>query len=76
MHHVGPPSEALLGTADIQSLASMGSSFAFVDAMRIAPISRRLAIQLAVQAAVPLIPVIILGTPTPELVREVMKMVM
>ena len=52
----------------------MGNSFALVDAMTIAPITRRLILQLAIQTALPLIPVIILGTPTPELVRAVMKM--
>jgi len=74
VHYVEPPTEPLLGTGDVQSLADMGNSFALVDAMSIAPITRRLILQLAIQTALPLIPVIILGTPTPELVRAVMKM--
>jgi hypothetical protein len=73
--HNERPSEPLLGTSDIQSLSDMGQSFALVDAMTIAPITKRLILQIAVQSALPLIPVIILGTPTPELVRAVMKMV-
>jgi hypothetical protein len=67
--------ELLLGTGDIQSLADLGNSFAFVEGMRIAPISKRLVLQLAAQAALPLAPVILFGTPTPELVHAVMKMV-
>jgi len=67
VHNSEPPSEPLLGTSDIQSLANMGSSYRLVDAMRIAPISKRLVVRLALQAALPLIPVIILGTPVPEL---------
>jgi len=67
-------SEELLGTGDIQSLADMGNSFALVDAMTIAPITKRLVLQLTAQAALPLIPVIVLGTPTPELVHAIIKM--
>ena len=76
VHRDGPPSEPLLGTGDIQSLADLGNSFALIERMRIAPISKRLALQIAGQAAIPLVPVIILGTPAPELVRAVMKMVL
>jgi hypothetical protein len=65
----------LLGTGDIQSLADMGNSFAFIEGMRIAPISRKLALQIAGQAAIPLVPLILLGTPAPELIRAVTKMV-
>jgi hypothetical protein len=75
VHPTAQPSEALLGTGDIQSLADLGNSFALVDAMRIAPISKRLVLQIAVQAGLPLVPVIILGTPAPELINEVLKMV-
>jgi hypothetical protein len=75
VHCVRPPSEALLGTGDIQSLADLGNSFAFIQSMRIAPISRKLSLQIAGQAAIPLVPLIILGTPAPELMRAVMKMV-
>jgi hypothetical protein len=43
--------------------------------MRIAPITKLLVLQLGAQAAIPLVPVIIMGTPTPELVNDVLKMV-
>jgi hypothetical protein len=75
VHSSAPPSEALLGTADIQSLADLGNSFSLIDDMRIAPISRKLILQLASWAVVPLIPAIIFGTPTPVLLEELMKMV-
>ncbi len=75
VHSIERPSESLLGTGDIQSLADMGNSFGLVEAMRIAPITKRLILQLAAQTAAPLIPLIIFGTPTPELVRAVMKLV-
>jgi hypothetical protein len=72
--NIEAPTEPLLGTGDIQSLADMGNSFAFVEKMSVVPITKRLVLQLAVQAALPLIPVIILGTPTAELIRAVIKM--
>jgi len=75
VHRLGENSEPLLGTSDIQSLADMGNSFAFVDAMRIAPISKILILQLVAQAALPLIPVILIATPMPELVRALIKMI-
>lgn len=75
VHNSEPLSKTLLGSSDIRSLADMGNSFGFVDAMRISPITKRLVLQLGGQAALPLIPVIIFGTPTPELIHAVMKMV-
>jgi hypothetical protein len=75
VHRTAEPSESLLGTSDIQSLADMGNSFSFVNAMMIAPISKITVLQLAAQAALPLIPVILIGTPAPELIRAIIKMV-
>jgi hypothetical protein len=75
VHRTTAPAEPLLGTSDIQSLADMGNSFSFVNAMLIAPINKALVLQLAAQAALPLLPVILIGTPAPELIKAVIKMV-
>ena len=75
VHSSNQSNEPLLGTGDIQSLADLANSYAVVREMEIAPISKRLAIQLAVQASLPLIPIIIVGTPTSELVNAILKMV-
>ncbi|HTS57674.1 MAG TPA: hypothetical protein VMH03_09005 [Terriglobales bacterium] len=74
VHYGERPAEPLLGTGDIQSLADLGNSFGLVKAMNIAPITKSLLVQLGAQTVLPLLPVIVLGTPTPELVRAVMKM--
>ena len=76
VHCATTPSEPMLGTPDLQSLADLGNSFAFIENMRKAPISRKLIQQLVAWTAIPLIPIVVFGTPTPELVREVMKMIM
>jgi hypothetical protein len=71
-----PPAEPLLGTSDIQSLADLGNSFTIIEEMSLAPITKRLVVQLAVLAAAPLIPVILVFTPTSEIVNALVKMVM
>lgn len=76
VHGSGGSSEPILGTGDIQSLADMGNSFELVQAMMIAPITKRLVLQIAAQAALPLVPVIILGTSTSQLVRAIVRMIM
>jgi hypothetical protein len=75
VHPSAPPQEPLLGTGDIQSLADLANSYAVAESMIIAPISKKLVLQLGVQAGLPLLPVIVMGTPTPELIHEVLKMV-
>jgi len=75
VHRAEAPDEALLGTADIQSLADLGNSYSVIQEMNIVPITKQLAIQLAVFAALPLIPVILTGTPATELVNAILKMV-
>ena len=75
VHSRQPPSDELLGTGDIQSLADLANSYSVVRDMQIAPITKRLVVQLVVQAGLPLIPVVIIGTPTAELVNAIMKMI-
>jgi len=76
IHCDARPSEPMLGTSDLQSLADLGNSFAFVENMRLAPISRKLIKQLVGWTVIPIVPIIIFGTPTAELMQQVMKMIM
>jgi len=69
------PAEPMLGSADLQSLADLGNSFGFIENMRAAPITRKLVEQLAGWTAIPLLPIVILGTPTAELAQEVIKLI-
>jgi hypothetical protein len=75
VHFTEPPSEQLLGTADIQSLADLGNSYEVIAEMSIMPITKKLAVQLAALAALPLLPVAIYATPTATLVKAIMKMI-
>ena len=75
IHFSERPSEPLLGSGDIQSLADLGNSYQIIEEMSIAPITKGLVIKLAVLAAAPLIPVIIAVTPTSQIVNAILKMI-
>jgi len=75
IHFSEPPSEALLGSGDVQSLADLANSYQVIEEMSIAPITKGLVIKLAVLAGAPLIPVIVAVTPTSEIVNAILKMV-
>ena len=52
----GAPQEALLGSADLQSLADLGNSYSHVREMRFVPFDLKDVTRLAIVAAVPLLP--------------------
>lgn len=64
-----PASETLLGNPDASSLADLGASFTVVRQMRVVPIDKPTLLTLAISAALPMIPVVLFATPTPELIR-------
>jgi hypothetical protein len=67
--------EPLLGSADIQSLADMGNSFAVVRTMRLAPITRDAVLQLAACMLVPLLPLLLTVMPFEQLTRKLLGLV-
>jgi hypothetical protein len=75
VHGRPPAGETLLGSADIQSLADFGNSFAIVRDMRTCPIDKRTLVGLILAAALPMAPVLIFGTPADQLVSAVWKLI-
>jgi hypothetical protein len=71
----GQQSEPLMGSADIQSLADMGNSFAVVRTMRLAPISRDAVLELAACVLVPLAPLLLTIMPVEDLVKKLFGLV-
>jgi len=69
-------SEPLMGSADIQSLADMGNSFAVVRTMRLAPVSRDAVLELAACVLVPLAPLLLTVMPVEDLVKKLVGMVL
>jgi hypothetical protein len=70
----GPERESLLGTADIQSLADLYNSFSIVREMKVVLIDKKVLIGLAIPVILPMIPLLVLATPTDQLVRAVLKL--
>jgi hypothetical protein len=64
------PEEPLLGTSDIQSLADLNNSVNIVSGMRLVPASTRLAVELAIAAALPMLPLFLIRYPIAELIQK------
>jgi hypothetical protein len=69
----GAKGEALLGTADIQSLADLGNSYAVVREMRLVPFALRDVLQLVAAVALPLLPLLLTIMPLDELLTRLLK---
>jgi hypothetical protein len=65
-------SEQLLGSGDIQSLADLGNSFAFVRSMRAFPIDRNGILPLIVATGLPMVPLVLTMYPLDELVLKIL----
>jgi hypothetical protein len=66
------PDEALVGSADIQSLADLNNSFDVVRGMRPFPFGKETLIQLAVVTALPALPLVLTVIPLEELVKRLL----
>ena len=66
--------DVVLGSPDASSLGDLGASFTVVREMRVVPIDKLTLITLAVAAALPMLPVVFIATPTNELIKIVLKM--
>jgi hypothetical protein len=67
-----PRTEPLVGSADIQSLADLDSSFDIVRTMRFAPISKQAVLELAAAVLVPISPLLLTMMPLEELLRKLL----
>jgi hypothetical protein len=65
----------LLGTGDIQSLADLGNSYAFVQEMRLVPFGVKDMSRLAASTAAPLVPLLFLVWSPEQVILQVMKIV-
>jgi hypothetical protein len=70
-----PSSESLLGTADIQSLADLGNSYAFVKAMRPVPFGLEDVSRMAAVTASPFLPLLLTIWSPEELIRRIFQVV-
>ena len=70
-----PPSEPLVGSADIQSLADLGNSFDVVKEMRWAPFTLPTVLHLAVVTLLPVLPLTLTMIPLEELLDRLLRIV-
>lgn len=71
-----PTSGALVGSADVQSLADMAGSSDVVREMRPVPFDLRVLVQLIVISATPFLPLVLTVIPLAELLKRVVEMVL
>jgi hypothetical protein len=64
-----PPDEALVGSADIQSLADFGNSFDVVRTMRTVPVALMDMLPLAIAVLLPIAPLVLTVMPLDQLVK-------
>jgi hypothetical protein len=62
------PDEALIGSADIQSLADLSNSFAVVEEMRLVPVGKPTVLRLALLIALPLVPLTLTMIPVEQMI--------
>jgi hypothetical protein len=65
-----PANEALVGSADIQSLADLGNSFEVVRTMRLVPITKEMILRLAAVTLAPVVPLALTMMPLEELLKR------
>ena len=69
------PPEPLMGSADLQSLADLGNSFAVIQSMRFVPFSKETVLQLAVVTLVPVAPLLLTMISFEELMKRLLSAV-
>jgi hypothetical protein len=67
-----PADEALVGSADIQSLADLGNSYEVVKTIRLVPVTKEMVIQLAVATLAPISPLALTMMPLEELLKRLL----
>jgi hypothetical protein len=72
----GGDGEAILGTTDIQSLADLANSYAIIREMRLVPFGLKNIARLAVVAAIPMSPLLLLIMPFHELIDRLIKVIL
>jgi len=75
LRRAAPADEPLLGSADIQSLADMASSFAVVHEMRWVPFTIRDVLQLGTIALLPIVPLTLTMFSLQELLERLLRLI-
>jgi len=75
LHGGAPAGEDLIGSADIQSQADLGTSYEVVSTMRIVPLSIQAILPLVVATILPIAPLMLTMIPLNELLKQLLGIV-
>jgi hypothetical protein len=67
--------EPLLGTADIQSLADLGTSYELIRKMRVIPVASKDFIAMALPGAIPILPLAATVMPVSEILKGILRLI-
>jgi hypothetical protein len=70
----GNKDEAILGSADIQSLADLGNSFEVIQEMRLVPFSLKDVARLFASTVIPFVPLLLTIMPLEDLIKRILGM--
>jgi hypothetical protein len=76
MRSAPPPSEPLVGSADIQSLADLGNSYELVRNMSLVPFTRNTIVQLAVITLLPVAPLLLTMISLEDLLKRLVQVLL
>lgn len=71
----GSPSDGLLGTPDLQSLADLANTYSVISLMRVVPVTPYALSTLAWAIAIPFLPLVLTMIPMHEVLQRFVKMV-
>ena len=72
----GPPLDELMGASEISSLTDLASAYFVASSIRTVPFNRGTFVAVALVAAIPMIPVVLLEIPLQEILSRIAKFVM
>jgi hypothetical protein len=72
--HHDPEREPLLGTSDIQSLADLGNSYAFIEKMKPLPVDLPTLLHLVIASLLPLTPLLLSVMPLTDILKLLLKL--
>ena len=76
VHGTSPPTEPLLGTSDIQSLADLGNGFTIVRNMRIVPFGIEIVANLMAFSIVPMLPLFLFKFSIDEIMTKIARLLL
>jgi hypothetical protein len=76
LNKIQPEDEALIGNADIQSLADLSNSYDIIREMQVSPITKKTILTLAAMTLMPVLPLTLTLMPLEELAKKLFEILL